>query len=74
MDIDSVRSFTDEQVLKEFGKAMLAHSNGYYDFTARMEVLRAEALRRMGEGCRAERKAPNEISESAFDLGQADRI
>jgi hypothetical protein len=46
---DSVRSLTDEQVLKEFGKAMLAHSYGYYDFTDRMEVLRAEALRRMGE-------------------------
>ena len=49
MDADSVRWFTDEQVLKEFGKAMLAHSFGYYDFTDRMEVLRAEALRRMGE-------------------------
>ena len=49
MDTDSVRSFTDEQVLNEFGKAMLAHSYGYYDFTDRMEVLRAEALRRMGE-------------------------
>ena len=46
---DSVRWLTDEQVLKEFGKAMLAHSYGYYDFTDRMEVLRAEALRRMGE-------------------------
>ena len=42
-------AFTDEQVLNEFGKAMLAHSYGYYDFTDRMEVLRAEALRRMGE-------------------------
>ena len=49
MDRDSVRSLTDEQVLKEFGKAMLAHSYGYYDFTDRMEVLRAEALRRMGD-------------------------
>ena len=49
IDTDSVRSFTDEQVLQEFGKAMLAHSYGYYDFTDRMEVLRAEALRRMGE-------------------------
>ena len=49
MDTDSLRSFTDEQVLKEFGKAMLAHSYGYYDFTDRMEALRAEALRRMRE-------------------------
>lgn len=48
MDTDSVRSFTDEQVLSEFGKAMVAHSYGYYDFTDRMKVLRAEALRRMG--------------------------
>jgi hypothetical protein len=48
-DTNSVRSFTDEQMLKEFGKAMLAHSYGYYDFTERMEILRAEALRRMGE-------------------------
>jgi hypothetical protein len=49
MDADSVRWFSDEQVLTEFGKAMLAHSYGYYDFTDSMEVLRAEALRRMGE-------------------------
>jgi hypothetical protein len=48
MGSDSVRGFTDERVLKEFGKAMVAHSYGYYDFTERMEVLRAEALRRMG--------------------------
>jgi hypothetical protein len=48
MDTDSVRSFTDEQVLTEFGKAMLAHSYGHYDFTGRMEVSRAEALRQMG--------------------------
>jgi hypothetical protein len=26
---DTVRSFTDEQVLNEFGKAMVAHSYGY---------------------------------------------
>jgi hypothetical protein len=49
MDTDVVRSFTDERVLNEFGKAMFAHSHGYYDFTDRMEVLQAEALRRMGE-------------------------
>lgn len=48
MDDDSVRALTDEQVLAEFGKAMVAHSYGYYDFSDRMEVLRAEALRRMG--------------------------
>jgi hypothetical protein len=47
MDTDTVRSFTDERVLNEFGKAMVAHSYGYYDFTDRMQVLRAEALRRM---------------------------
>jgi hypothetical protein len=29
MDTDSVRSFTDERVLNEFGKAMFAHSYGY---------------------------------------------
>ena len=49
MDLHTVRAFTDEQVLDEFGKAMLAHSYGYYDFTDRMEILRAEALRRMKE-------------------------
>ena len=49
MDADTVRSFTDERVLNEFGKAMVAHCYGYYDFTDRMEVLRAEALRRMSE-------------------------
>jgi hypothetical protein len=49
MDTGTVRSFTDERVLNEFGKAMVAHSYGYYDFTDRMEVLRTEALRRMGD-------------------------
>ena len=49
MDTDAARSFTDEQEFREFGKAMLAHSYGYYDFTERMEDLRAEALRRMRE-------------------------
>jgi hypothetical protein len=49
VDADSLRSLTDEQVLNEFGKAMVAHSYGYYDFTERMEALRGEALRRMRE-------------------------
>ena len=50
LDTDSVRSFTDEQVLSEFrGKPWFAHSYGYYDFTDRMKVLPSRALRRMGQ-------------------------
>ena len=56
MDTETLQSFTDERVLNEFGKAMVAHSYGYYDFTDRMQLLRAEALRRMG-GSKSSAKA-----------------
>jgi hypothetical protein len=39
-DADTVRSFTDERVLDEFGNAMVAQSRGYYALTDRMAAPR----------------------------------
>ena len=74
MDSDSVRSLTDEQVLKEFGKAMLAHSYGYYDFTDRMEVLRAEALRRMGESKSLKESLGRPLASRGLPFDDADHV